>query len=168
MNRTDEEVQKDMVEIDNETVAKACELLRGKGARMSMYLAEIVASICDVKAEDMLKDRKHLVNAQARWLYWYAYRYMTKESYESMSKRSGVWQHFAPSCIGGSIVKMTMMIDNERIWKKRWIIVKRVITKMLDTETISDEIIGNPTFEIVVTHPNGTDVRVITNKKENK
>lgn len=100
------------------------------------YLAATVASLCNIELKDMLKlsSEEHL--AKPRWLFWYAYRYMTGETLEKvaeMTARCG-GHRFTPNSIGQCVNKMSQMISSEPTWTKRWTIVKRII-KIRDSVT---------------------------------
>ena len=99
----------------------------------------------------MLSDTSVAYLAQARWLYWYALRYMTNETYDKIAERTmrKTPYRFTPNGIGQSINKMSAMIVNEPIWTKRWIILKRIIKlrdtvvkEKVETETVTMKIIA--------------------------
>lgn len=99
------------------------------------YLAETVASLCNIECKDMLKISSETRFAQPRWLFWYAYRYMTNETLEEiadMTQRCG-GHRFTTSGIGQCVNKMSQMISSEPMWAKRWTIIKRII-KLRNTD----------------------------------
>lgn len=101
------------------------------------YLADTIASLCNIERKDMLKSGSEAHFAQPRWMFWYAYKYMTGETLEKiseMTERCG-GHRFTPSGIGHCVNKMSQMINTETIWNKRWSIIKRII-KLRDTETM--------------------------------
>lgn len=100
------------------------------------YLADTVASLCNISRNDMLKGSSEAHLAQPRWLFWYAYRYMTSETLEKvadMTKRCG-GHRFTPNGIGQCVNKMSQMISSEPMWTKRWTIIKRII-KLRDVDS---------------------------------
>ena len=127
--KSDNDVIHDWKRIETENIERACELLNGYEQKIENYLAHIVASLCGVDVAKMLSDTSVAYLAQARWLYWYAVRYMTNETYEKIAERttSKSGYKFTPNGIGQSINKMSAMIINEPIWTKRWTIIKRII-----------------------------------------
>ena len=127
--KSDNEVIQDWTRIETANVERACELLNGYEYEIEKYLSHIIASLCDVDVEKMLTDTSVAYLAQARWLYWYAVRYMTNETYEKIAERtnSKSGYKFTPNGIGQSINKMSALIVNEPIWNKRWTIIKRII-----------------------------------------
>lgn len=134
MIKSDEQIKSDWEHLENDNIEKACEYLRRYEGDIEDYVAEIVASLCNVDVDKMLSDTSVAYLAQARWLYWYALRYMTNETYDKIAERtmSKTSYRFTPNGIGQSINKMSAMIVNEPIWTKRWIILKRII-KLRDT-----------------------------------
>lgn len=101
-----------------------------------LYLADTVASLCNIERKDMLKASSEAHLAQPRWLFWYSYRYMTSETLEKvseMTERCG-GHRFTPSGIGQCVNKMSQMINSDGMWKKRWTIIKRII-KLRESET---------------------------------
>ena len=134
MIKSDEQIKSDWERLENDNIEKACEYLRRYECDIEDYVAEIVASLCNVDVDKMLSDTSVAYLAQARWLYWYALRYMTNETYDKIAERtmSKTPYRFTPNGIGQSINKMSAMIVNEPIWTKRWIILKRII-KLRDT-----------------------------------
>jgi len=157
--KTDKEIQMDVERIDTNTINVVCDTLRRYNSDTREYLANIVASVCDVTFEEMMQDTKHLYNAHARWLFWYAYRYMTNESYDSIANKTKEYRKFTEACVGICISKMSMMIEQEPIWKKRWILTKRVIKAILDNG--NDGIMDIPNvITLKVTPPKGVDIKL--------
>ena len=151
MIKSDEQIKSDWERLENDNIEKACEYLRRYECDIEDYVAEIVASLCNVDVDKMLSDTSVAYLAQARWLYWYALRYMTNETYDKIAERtmSKTPYRFTPNGIGQSINKMSAMIVNEPIWTKRWIILKRIIKlrdtvvkEKVETETVTMKIIA--------------------------
>ena len=117
---TEEEIKNELA--DNERIAMkcVCDTLLNYEGRVRNYLADFVASLCNVEKEKMFSENNSLDVAQARWLFWYAYRYMTGETYEKI-------ETFTKVGVASSVNKMSVMIEQQPIWKKRWTIVKRII-----------------------------------------
>lgn len=138
--KTENEIAQELQSIDNSTIKKACDLLRRHGAETFAYLADMVAAVCEVDTAEMLNDTKHLKNSHARWLFWYAYRYVTNEGYDSIANKTAKKRKFTASSVGYCITNMSMMVDSEPIWKKRWIIIKRVINAILNNEQGNKEL----------------------------
>lgn len=159
MIKSDEQIKSDWEHLENDNVEKACEYLRRYEGDIEDYVAEIVASLCNVDVNKMLSDTSVAYLAQARWLYWYALRYMTNETYEKIAERTmqKTPYRFTPNGIGQSINKMSAMIVNEPIWTKRWIILKRII-KLRDTVIKEKGDIETVTMKIIA--PKGVKVEL--------
>ena len=104
--KSDNDIAQDLKDIDQQTVDVVCDLLRQYSTKTSMYLANMVASVCDVDVDEMLADTKHIQNSHARWFFWFAYRYMTNENYDSIARKTGTKRKFTVGSIGYCISKM--------------------------------------------------------------
>lgn len=118
-----------MSEIDKQTLDSICDLLRGYESKIQYWLAYFVSSLCNVEIDKMLTDCNTLSVAQSRWLFWYAYRRMTNETYEKIANVSSQYygKFFTTATVANGITKMAQMIECEPIWTKRWVIIKRII-----------------------------------------
>ena len=145
MNVSDEKIRKDLASLDSENLEQALYYIGRCGMAINDYLADVIASLCGISAKEMLSDTNATHLAQPRWLYWYAYRYMTGESFLKMTKVLKVGSKtFTEKGIQGGVEKMSAMIESEPIWGKRWSIVKRIIKLNEETkENISDTIVIN-------------------------
>jgi hypothetical protein len=124
-------------------------------------MVDCVASICDVDKLDMMTNVSNLNTIHSRWLFWYAYRYMTKDSFSHISHitlRYG--KKFTEQSVSSSVNKMGNMIDNDTIWAKRWAIIKRII-KLRDS-TLSDE---NQNAVVIVQYPKNVEIKLRTKTK---
>lgn len=126
---TEEEIKQNLEENERITMNCVCDTLSSYGGRIRLYLADFIASLCNVEKEKMFSTCNNLDVAQARWLFWYAYRYMTNETYEKIGKLSGelYGKPFTKVGVAASVNKMYELIENGGIWRKRWLIVKRII-----------------------------------------
>lgn len=117
-----------MTEVTAFHVNKACEHLKQAEYSIQDYLAEYVASLCDVAKTDMFQQTDVVYLAHARWFYWYAYRYMTSESFDKIALQTFHGCHsFNSRTVQNGVSKMAVMIDSEPLWRKRWTIVKQLI-----------------------------------------
>ena len=150
MNRKDEEIRDEWNSRNSSYLEKACMYLEKYEQNVQDYLADVVASLCNVVKDEMFEATDVVYLAHARWLYWYAYRYMTNESYDKIAQQSFHKKHtFAQRTIQNGANKMAMMIEKEALWKKRWIILKRII-KLKDEK--NNESVDNT---IVIQVPKG-------------
>lgn len=122
------EIQEDWKRLDNENIEQVCYYIRKHEIDIREYIADIIASLCDVDKYEMLSKNDTIFLVHARWLYWYAYRYMTNESYGKMSANTRREGHpFTLHAIQAGVNKMGVMIEREPLWVKRWTILKRII-----------------------------------------
>lgn len=125
--RTD--LEEELRRIDEKTIECACDVLRQHGKDVFKSIANFVASLCNVDCGRMLSFGNKSGTTQPRWLFWYAYRYMTNESYERISEVTneiGGYMFTVPA-VGQGVNKMAQMIESEPIWKKRWTIIRGII-----------------------------------------
>ena len=130
-----EETDKPLLALEDETVNGVCELLRNHEFRIQDYLAEFISAMCDVSMQEMFSNSSSTRKLQPRWLFWYAYRYMTNETYDKIGEVTRRYSNhrFTTNSIGQCINKMAATIESEPIWKKRWTIIKRII-KLRDAD----------------------------------
>lgn len=114
-----------------DSVEKILQAIRHHELDMQDYLAETVAALCNVDKSKMLggSDKSYL--SQTRWLFWYAYRYMTGETFEKIAmitlQQNEGERKFTTTAIGAGYNKMSALIVNDPLWGKRWSIIKRII-----------------------------------------
>lgn len=147
MNKNEEQIKADWAALDKFRIEEALKQLLYYEKDVRSYLVKCIASLCDVDENRILTNTDVVYIAHARWLYWYAYRYMTNESYEKMSINTARDGHkFGYRSIQGGVNKMAMMIAEEPLWQKRWNIIKRII-KLRDSD---DEVKFDSTITISV------------------
>lgn len=156
--KTDEQIKADWMRLDDENLRMACEYLSRCESDVEDYLAETVASLCNIDVADMLSDTSTTYLAYPRWLYWYAVRYLTNETYEKIALRTEkkYGYKFSPNGIGQSINKMAALITREPIWTKRWTIIKHII-KLRDTNEMHQDTV---TMRLIA--PKGVKVELRT------
>lgn len=119
--------------IRENTLDAACKLLASYEGDMREYLAEFTCALCGISVEEMRdKNAKDSLCAQVRWLYWYAYRYMTGDSFASIQQKEG--NGVVISAIAQGVNKMSRLIDGRTIWTRRWNDLKRIINIINNTE----------------------------------
>lgn len=157
--KTDEQIKNDWQRLETENIEKACDLLRQHESRIEDYMADIVASLCNVDCAEMLTNSSVAYLAQARWLYWYAIRYMTNETYDKIAMRTTAKSgcKFTPNGIGQSINKMALLVAQEPIWVKRWTIIKHII-KLRDMVVKEKSEMETVTMKIIA--PKGVKVEL--------
>jgi chromosomal replication initiation ATPase DnaA len=141
MKMADENIKQELVNPKN--MDEAVQHLAKTNQDSIDYIADCVAALCDVSKKVMLSNTQVLHNVRARYLYWYACRYMTNESYEKismMSQQNDGYKHTA-SAISSGIKKMSSMIEDEPLWNKRWLAIKSVIKEQFHIETNKEVIL---------------------------
>ena len=138
----DDKVVSELKESQDFHIKKAVEHLQLCEKDINKYLSDFVAALCEVPKNSMLSNTHVVYCAHARYLYWYAYRYMTNESYEKIAAMSCESGHkYTQSAIATGVNKMSTMIEEEPLWNKRWLIVKRIIKLQWQDETIDNTIV---------------------------
>ena len=138
----DDKVVSELKESQDFHIKKAVEHLQLCEKDINKYLSDFVAALCEVPKNSMLSNTHVAYCAHARYLYWYAYRYMTNESYEKIASISCESGHkYTQSAIATGVNKMSTMIEEEPLWNKRWLIVKRIIKLKWQDETIDNTIV---------------------------
>lgn len=153
---TEDEVVQELKDNEKQMVDSICSVLSAYEGNIRLYLSKFVAALCDVEIERMFSNDNHLDVAQARWLFWYAYRYMTGETYEKIGRLSEPIYNksFTKVGVAASVNKMYTLIEQQPIWRKRWTIIKRVIKQ---SENFIDESATKP---IRITIPKDANVEL--------
>lgn len=158
MNKGDERIRQDWETLDNADIEEVCRLLRMHETRIQDYLVDCVAAICNVDKTDMMTNTSRLTIIHARWLFWYAYRYMTNESFirvAEVTQRYG--KKFTEQSISNSVNKMGNMIAKETTWAKRWVLVKRII-KLRNSE--QKNVVLDDDLSVTINHPKNIKVKL--------
>lgn len=135
----------DMSELVAYHMGQAFEHLRMCEVSVQEYLAELVASVCDVTVNKMFEATDIVYLAHARWFYWYCYRYMTSESYDKIASQDFHCGHrFNSRTVQNGVNKISAMIDNEPLWKLRWRNLKQII------KTYHNEINGRDKTKTII------------------
>lgn len=155
-------IRREMIKSDERFLDELTGLLRSYDYNLVSSLAHFVAALCNVDVADMLSsiDKSHL--SQARWLFWYAYRYITGYSFMHIADVTIYDGHkFAWRSIAGGITNMATLVVQDNIWKKRWAITKRFIVARSDADqVICEKIMTNDPIKITVTVPKKTKVEI--------
>ena len=157
-----EDVVEKWKQLDTYNIEQACNYIRKMEQDVREYLAQFVAAICNVDVESMLAKTDVIYLANARWLYWYAYRYMTNESYEKIAADTSRNGHkYKLRSVQGGVNKMADLIDKQPLWERRWHAVKKFI-KLRDTQV--DEHIDN-TIVIQVPRDVKDKIKIVIKEK---
>lgn len=127
MEKTSDDILNDYSQIDK-SLQDAIRHLGNYERSIQDYIAECVASICNVDLNSMFCNFDKIHTAHARWLFWYAVKYMTNMSCRCVAEQTSVYgKKYTEQGIARSINKMSLMIENETLWKRRWTIIKKII-----------------------------------------
>ena len=106
-------------------------------------LVELVSDVCDVSVEEIFEEERKAHCVHARWMYWYALRYVTGESYEIISRvKCFSVRKFTANAVGSGVRGVGAMMAREPLWHKRWAILKQAISDNIsDVDIVSDNTI---------------------------
>lgn len=139
--KTTEEIKSDYKNIDD-TLLNALDALGDYEKDIQGYIAESVARICNVDKNAMFSDFDKVHTAHARWLFWYAVKYMTNVSCRRVAEQTSIYgKRYTEQGIARAVGKMGSMIENEPMWKRRWSVIKRIIKLQYDNEEQDETII---------------------------
>jgi len=161
----EDKIKAEIESAEAENISAVCDMLKEQGRDILSRLADIVASMCDVNKEDLLEKKKLSLHvSQSRWLYWYTYRQMTHEPYNKMAERLGKSGYgFHPMSIQVAVNKMSMLISGDTIWKKRWIMLKRIIRIYNDATETAIEIPNDEqqTVKVIIQKPKNIKIDIV-------
>lgn len=153
-----EQINKEIMQGEIDVIQHICEALRKYEVHIPTHLSKFVASICGVDVKNMFSDCHNLEVSHARWLFWYAYRYTTNETYEKIGKLSTNYcgKYFSKAAVALSVKKMDELIEQQSIWKKRWFVIKQIIKEY-------NGLVIEPSVPITITIPKNVELTI---KKE--
>lgn len=126
--RAESEALQELSRMESENTEKICELVRESELNVQDHLMKIVAKLCGISTDDLMNKTYDITCSHARWLFWYAHRYMTGDTYERISRITELHgRMYGASGIIKSVNKMSMLIDTGTIWTNRWYLLKQII-----------------------------------------
>lgn len=168
--KTDQEIKREWMDLRSKSFKEIERVLRKYDYDTQDMLASFVASICNVDVADMLSSCDKLHIAQSRWLFWYAMRYVTHETYERIAERTMICgNRFSSRAVGAGITKMNGMIDTNDEWKQRWMVIKRMVKLKEDPMSYYENDFSNPNpqkYKIMLQVPKALKGRVEVSIKE--
>lgn len=145
-------------EAERHAVSVAVDALREYNISVTKYLAELVASLCNTTVDAMMTESSRSSNhpmVYARWLYWYAYKRLTQDSCNEISlKTQHFGRRFSPTAISFGVSKIMLMISENKLWCKRWSILRRVI------EEVNGCDLSQSTIRLKVVNPQGVNIEI--------
>lgn len=125
------------------------------------HIGVLSANQCNIEFDEILETTRMEHIVKCRWLWWFAYRYLTNSSYRKIASdfhKSGI--KFTPAAIAIGTYKMTRLISDEPIWGKRWKNLKCLVKQYNKDEDYVDETLAKKTINIVITKPKNIDINI--------
>ena len=128
MKFNEEKVKRDWRNMREKDFDEISTILSNMDYDMQTMIGSFVASICHVDYADLHSMNNKQEVTHARWLYWYALRWWSDESYERISERTMMdGRRFTSANIGIGITKMVKMTSVQGMWRDRFAVVKKFI-----------------------------------------
>ena len=143
--------------VEQDALNAAKMALSGYTGNVKDIVATLVSSLCDVDKQEMLNEPRVATLVYARWFYWYVIKQLYGMTNESISKQSFSNRRFNISCVTQGILKMSMLIQSNTIWTKRWSIMKRVI---MDANKVEQPELFAQNITVKITHPKGVNIEI--------
>lgn len=152
---SEEQIVKQWKEEDDRYMESIFKQIRARSWRIQENLVNFTASLCGVDAEKMMTDTTDIDYVHAKWLFWYAYKYMTGEPYIAISKMSEEFgKKYTEQSIAYAVKKMGWLVEQRNVWKERWAVLKRIISLRTGEQVLPDKV------KITVKCPKGVEVIV--------
>ena len=141
MGKTCDEMVSDLIGRERTVINDIVGMLRDREIDVLDNLVDLVSALCNIDKDELLSRSNSITVSQARWLYWYTYRYATGESYATIADKTEFLcgRKYTLQGVASSINKMAMMISKEPIWKKRWTIMYRLIKAINNTPSCESD-----------------------------
>ena len=129
-----EKERAEWLRIHEESVKEIRSVLKRYEYNVQEHLAEIVASFCGVETDAIFsKKRLDMDKIQARWLFLYAYRYMTGKTYKGVVKTlREMGMKMSVRGVALSINNMSKLIETDHGWRCKWTVLKGIIKEKED------------------------------------
>lgn len=122
-----------------------CDNLKKYDVNIVECLSDFVASLCNVDKEKMLSGCLDVDVSHARWLFFYAYRYMTGDTYKKIGKMtekiSG--KRFSSVGVAKCVSCMQQLMQRDSVWEAKWRVIQSGIKGINDEECASYTITVN-------------------------
>ena len=127
--RRDSDIIDDWKKIDSISSSETIQDLSRRRESEQEYLLYCLCAECGVSREEIAQKNKskfHIIHY--RWLFWYAYRYMTNESFLKIAEISRRFGHaYDHRSIRHGVDSIGTMIAREPHWARRWEALKHII-----------------------------------------
>lgn len=167
--KNDKEIRQEFRSLKEKSFKEIEAVLRRYDYNAQTMLASFVASICDVDIADMLTSSGNTYITQCRALFWYAYRYMTHETHERISERTVLdGCRFTAETVRLSCSKIYTLIEENDMWRGRWLVTKRMIRLWQDPHDYYESDNVNPMpqkYKIFLRVPKNAEVEIKKDKE---
>jgi len=151
-----EEIESKINEMEQKVLKDMEIILKRHNFNMTTFLAHIIASICDIDVTEIFSVNNKAYLSQSRWMFWYAYRYMTGETYERIAEKTSFEGHkFHVQAIIHGITSFAKLLEYDRSWGDKWKMVKEFIKIKNGMGQGKDE-----KHEVVITVPKNVEVKI--------
>lgn len=167
----EQKIKSEITNMRNKTFKEIEAILRKFDFNDQNMIASFVASLCGVDVADMLSVTHHANISQARWMYWYAQRYYTHDTYQRISERTMLDGHsFSLECICRDITKIMAIIESDDVWRRRWVVTKRMLKLLNDPMDYqpNDFSYNSQKYKVMLQVPRGTKENVEVEVVESK
>lgn len=122
------DIEKEYQQFDSD-LKEVCKTLHKGGTIAVEYLVNCVASICGVEPHEMMTTRYKAACCHARWLFYYAYRFMTNEPYSVINRLVArkYGTTYIDQTVAQSVYQFGMLMGEDDTWKRRWLYIKNII-----------------------------------------
>lgn len=170
--KNDNEIKNEWGDLRKKSFKEIEMVLRKYDYDAQTMVASFCASICNVDVADMLSPSDNLYVKQTRWLYMFAIRYMTHETYDAIAKRMMIdGCTITKDGVRKGIERMAELIDNDDTWLGRWVVIKRMIKLKNNPHDypLSDFTDPMPEkYKVTISVPKGMGKNIEVDVKENK
>lgn len=158
-------MEKEISDIRETFLAELRDVLRRHEYNTLDMLAHVVCGVCDVDVADMLSSVNKQYLSQARWLFWYAYRFVTGETYEKIAERTAFdGRRFTIQSVAVGVTTMGRMVEKEKVWAERWSVVRQAISVMYGKDADAGRKTEDVTIQVIVPHGVKIDVKTTNDK----
>jgi chromosomal replication initiation ATPase DnaA len=129
---TEKQLKEELEKNDVLVVQNICNTLSSHDVNIVKNLADFVASLCNVSKEKMFSSCIDIDVSHARWLFFYAYRYMTNDTYKKIGEMTEKvhGKRFSQIGIAKCVSMMEQLMEQHQVWKKKWLIIRKIIKEV--------------------------------------
>ena len=140
---------------EEEVISKIKSMLNDYTSINANALIVIVSALCNVSINEIKYGNKHK-HCHARWLLFYAYKYLEKTSFHTVAETFSKLGFNAEYCsVRKSIIQMDELIKSEKYWRDKCMFIQSIINhkKAKDNNNNDDLVIRQNEKDIIVFIP---------------